>query len=208
MPIIRDDITQGTDEWFKSRLGRVSASHADDLLTATGKKPAPNKIQTYMYTLAGEIISGSREDSFKSSHMDEGNRRESESREMYSFISGNDVKEVGLVYLDVKEKVSCSPDGLIFKDDKLVKGLELKNPKMSTHIEYLLKKKCPTKYLPQVQSSMYICDVDEWDFMSFYPGLAPLIVTVKRNPEWIVPFQIELRSFLNKLDETVNKLRR
>lgn len=206
MAIILDYIEQGTEWWHKARIGRVTASKASMILSATGKVSTQQK--TYMYQLAGEILSGAREETFKSWDMENGNLREEGSRDLYSFETGNDVKEVGIVYKDTDGKVSCSPDGLIYEDDKLIKGLELKNPKMATHVGYLLGNKIPTTYIPQVQSSMYICELDEWDFVSCYTGLDPLIINVKRDDEWINKFHEELHKFLEKLDGVVNKLRR
>jgi hypothetical protein len=206
MPIILDHIEQGSDEWYNARLGRATASNAGKILLSTGKIPYAQRT-TYMHTIIAEILSGEKEDSFKSFDMEEGNRRESESRDMYSFITGNEVKEVGIVYQDETGKVSCSPDGLIYDGDKLIKGLELKNPKRSTHVGYMIGNKCPTKYVPQVQASMYMCEVDEWDFCSYVPGLSPLILTVKRDNEWIDKFDHELKKFLEKLKDTLLKLR-
>lgn len=199
MEIIKD-IQQRSDEWFKLKKGRVSASHAKDILSMTG---ATGSQKNYMLTLAGEILGG-KKDNFESHDMKRGTELEAEAREQYEWKSGNKVEEVALIFKDNKKRILCSPDGLII-DNKT--GYEVKCPKMHTHVEYLLKKRVPPVYFPQVQSSMYVTGFDKWVFMSYYPGLDPLIITVERDNEWIDKFHDELQSFLKRLDETLLKLR-
>jgi len=199
MEIIRD-INQRDPEWFKLKNGRVSASHAKDILSMTG---ATGSQKNYMLSLAGEVLGGEK-DHFESHDMKRGTELESDAREQYEWKSGNKVEEVALIFKDKDKRVLCSPDGIMMD---IGTGFEVKCPKMHTHVEYLLKKRVPPVYFPQVQSSMYVTGFDKWVFMSYYPGLDPLIITVKRDNEWIEKFEVELKKFLKKLDETINKLR-
>jgi len=73
-------------------------------------------------------------------------------------------------------------------------GLEIKCPMLKTHLKYFLDKKLPTEYFCQVQGSMYITGFDTWDFMSYFPGLKPFIITVERN-----------EGFISKLDEALDE---
>ena len=110
---------------------------------------------------------------------------------------------VGLCYLDEHRNFSCSPDGLVGEDG----GLEIKCPLIHTHVEYLLDGKLPTKYVQQVQGSMLISGRKWWDFMSYYPGLKPLVVRVERDEKFIAKLKDELNKFCFELKAIVQKLK-
>src|SRR5262249_4377321 len=96
---------------------------------------------------------------------------EPEARRYYEFETGSDVREVGFCMSDCG-RFGCSPDGLVGDDG----GLELKHPKAATQIKYLDAGVVPPKYLPQVHFSLFVTRREWWDFMSYYPGLRPLLV--------------------------------
>ena len=202
--IIEWDIEQGTDEWFQARLGRVSASCFDVLFTPTGKPSTGAKIENYANKLIAEHLTGKREESYKSEAMERGNELEAEARLWYEMATNSDVSTCGLVYADDEKTVSCSPDGLI-KGDKL-KGLEIKCPLAHTHVKYLMKGILPNQYIPQLQGSMLVCDCAEWDFLSYHPDLKPLLITVKRDDEWIDNFKPILTKFVERVKAGVEQL--
>ena len=191
---------QGTDEWLSERAGKVTASCFGNILTGTGKKST--KRRGYLLTLAGEILAGKPETTFKSEWMQRGNDLEDSSRTTYEFITGNTVEQVGMVYLNEEKAVSCSPDGLIGDNG----GYETKCPKMSTHVDYLLHGKCPTQYIPQVQGCLWVTGREWWDFMSFHPDLKPLIVRVERDEKYISLLEELVEEFVAELKATVKKL--
>ena len=199
MKIIKG-IEQGTNAWLDARAGLISASNADVLLTPTGKTATGAKVDTFLNKMIAERIMGkSAESSFKSEAMQRGIELEDQARSWYEMATGADVVEVGLVK---QNDYSCSPDGLIMDGDKITKGLEIKCPLAHTHVGYLRANRLPTAYIPQVQSSMFVCDVQEWDFMSYHPDIEPLLLTVKRDDEWIESFISVGEEFLFKmLDE-------
>ena len=200
MPIIIDSYNQGDPEWFKARLGNPGASNASKIITTNGK---PSKqADDFMYQLAGEIITGTHEDGFQSQAMLRGLEGESEARELFSFIKDIEVRKVALVYKDEQKKFHCSPDGLMEGA-----GLELKCPMMKTQVKYLLQNKLPTEYFGQVQMSMYICGFEHWFFMSYYPGLEPLILEVSRDEPFISALAKELDKFIDELVKTIRKLK-
>ncbi|MDX9896336.1 MAG: YqaJ viral recombinase family protein [Desulfofustis sp.] len=171
MAIIVTDLEQGTPEWFAARAGIPTASSFDLILTAKGE---PSKSQEkYAHTLAGERVLGYPEESYSSDHMERGKLLEDEARELYEFLTGNTVTQVGLIYLDDRS-AACSPDGLVGDDG----GLEIKCPKLSTHVGYLLEDRLPADYHRQVQGSLFVSGRQWWDFMSYYPGMRPLVVRV------------------------------
>ena len=135
---------------------------------------------------------------FQTPWMERGTEMEEEARNWYVFESGREVEQVGFVMGD---GAGCSPDGLC--EDR---GIEVKCPKPATHVGYLLKGKLPTTYIPQVQGSMWVCELDQWDFISYCPGLPPLLVTVERDAGYIQSLADRVNWFNEKLADKRAKL--
>lgn len=199
--IILKDLEQGSQEWLDEKLGKPSASHAKEILTITGKKSASR--EGYLYTLADEIVSGVREESYKNQYMDVGNEREDESRSCFEVIQGVNVDQVGVIYPDEDRKYLCSPDGIVNNEF----GVELKNVKGSTQVKYLLKGKVPTEYAPQIQMSLLVTGFKFWYFCSYKPGLKPLILKVERDEKYISDLKVELDLFCEDLKAVVEKIK-
>jgi len=192
---------QQSPEWFAARLGIPTASSFDKIITSKGD---PSKQVTgYLYTLAAERLSGIREDSFSSAAMEEGVRREEESRLVYSMLNETEVLQVGFC-LEDSGRWGCSPDGLV-GDDGLV---EFKNPTGKVAVEYLLGNKLPTKYFTQIQGQMFVTGRGFVDFVSYFPGLRQLVVRVERDEGFIKALEVELIKFSEKLDEVCREIKR
>lgn len=191
---------QRSPQWFQERLGKPSSSRFGEILTSTGEISKQRK--GYLYDLAAQIISGQSPETYISSAMEEGIRREEESRTLYEMIYGVEVKQVGMIFPDDDKKYLCSPDGL--RADNI--GLELKNVLPKTQVEYLLSKKLPSVYVPQVQGSMLVTGFKQWHFMSYCPALPPLILEIERDEKWIEKCDKELKAFNQELEEMVKRL--
>ena len=195
--LITLDCEQGSEEWLKARLGIPTATGFENIVTATGKKS--NGQIKYMAELIEESILGLQDNTFKSNFMERGNQLEPLARSAYEFITGNDVIQVGGVYLDEHKEVMVSPDGLI---PELKKGLELKCPKMSTHIRYLLEGGVPAEYIVQVQAGLWVTGYDTWDFVSYCPEYQKQTIylyTAKRDEVLMKAFDKLIPQFLNTL---------
>lgn len=106
---------------------------------------------------------------------------------MYEERTGHHVSEVGFI-TDDKERFGCSPDGLISLDsigpeftDAIHHGVEIKCPIPETHMKWLLAGGLPEEHKCQVHGSMAVTGLSRWDFVSYCPGLPPLIVRVERD---------------------------
>ena len=195
--LITLDCEQGSEEWLKARLGIPTATGFENIVTATGKKSS-GQIK-YMAELIEESILGLQDNTFRSNFMERGNQLEPLARSAYEFITGNDVIQVGGVYLDEHKEVMVSPDGLI---PELKKGLELKCPKMSTHIRYLLEGGVPAEYIVQVQANLWVTGYDTWDFVSYCPEYQKQTIylfTAKRDEVLMKAFDKLIPQFLNTL---------
>ena len=194
------DVEQGSDEWFEARVGIPSASAFDKLITSKGALSTSR--QKLLYKLAGERVLGEKEDGYTNGAMQRGIELEPEARALFELITGLEVKEVGLCYYDERKDRSCSPDGIIPISHENGQGLEIKCPELQTHVEYLLGKKLPTKYLQQVQGSLYITGLERWHFFSYHPGMKPFHIVVERDEIWIAKLSKALDDFVDELDET------
>lgn len=192
------DCAQGSDEWKNARLGIPTASQFNRILTAGGK---PSEQATaYMAELIAEKITGQPQDGFVSEDMQRGIELEPQARAAYEFESGNAVEQIGGVYLDEHKTVMCSPDGLM---PELKKGLEIKCPKLATHIRYILDGQLPAAYKLQVQGALWITGYDTWDFVSYHPDYTPCptwILTVPRDEKTIALLDKHIRAFAEKLE--------
>ena len=172
------DCEQGSAEWFRGRLGIPTASGFDKIISSTGK--ASTQANGYMHKLLAEWLTGKSEDGYTNDSMERGKELEAAAREFYAFTHDVEVQQVGLVYRDENKLVACSPDGLTEPA-----GLEIKCPLAHTHVSYLLANKVPSKYIPQIQGSMWVTGRQYWDFMSHHPDMHPLIIRVARDEKYI-----------------------
>lgn len=196
------DCEQGSAEWFEARFGCVTASRFNDILTPTGKPTTGERRVKYMNSLLADWLSKSYHDSYESEWMRRGTELEPEARDLYGMIKDVEPEQIGLVYLDDRKLVGCSPDAFVGKD-----GLwENKTPAPYNHIGYLLGGKMPTPYIPQVQGQMWVCERDWADFMSYCPGIKPLIVRVYRDEKYIKALSDEIEKFVEEMLEKREKL--
>ena len=195
--LITLDCEQGSEEWLKARLGIPTATGFENIVTATGKKSSAQI--KYMAELIEESIIGLQDESFKSRFMERGNQLEPLARSAYEFLTGNAVKQVCGVYLNEKKELMVSPDGLI---PELKKGLEIKCPKMSTHIQYIINGCVPSEYVIQVQANLWVTGYKTWDFVSYCPEYQKqpfYLFTVERDEKLMAAFDKEIPAFIKTL---------
>jgi hypothetical protein len=175
---------QYSDEWWEVRLGLPTASCADKIVTPTGKLSTQAK--PYMYSLIADSLGLGEPPMEPTEWMLRGTELEPEARSFYEFETGQVVTEVGFITND-DSTAGCSPDGLIdspVPDDGnshpiTQTGWEVKCPKASTQIGYLINGGLPPYYKPQIAFSMAVTGLNQWVFMAYHPDLAPLIVLVE-----------------------------
>ncbi|WP_044470499.1 YqaJ viral recombinase family protein [Mannheimia massilioguelmaensis] len=200
--LITLDCEQGTTEWLTARLGIPTATGISNIVTPNGKKSGA--WTDYLAELVAESIEGLDENSFKSSDMQRGNLLESQARMAYEFETDCDVVQVGGVYLNADKNLMISPDGLI---PELKKGLEIKCPKMKTHIKYLIEGGVPNEYIIQVQSALWVTGYETWDFVSYCPEYQKqtlYIYTAQRDEKLMKAFDEYIPQFIKTLKALKN----
>jgi predicted phage-related endonuclease len=196
-----EDVEQGSDAWAALRTGLPSASCFDKIITSKGAQSKQAK--KYLYQLAGERLLGYSPESYQNDTMLRGQEVEAEARASYELITDAEVRQVGFCFNDERKRWGCSPDGIIGEDG----GLEIKCPTLPVAVEYIDKGVLPTTYVQQVQGSMLVTGRAWWDFMSYYPGLQPLIIRVERDDKLIAILEATLETFCVQLDEMVERLK-
>ena len=199
--MIRVDCEQGGEQWHLERLGRPSASRFGEIVTTKGE---PSKqAEKYLYALAGERIVGVAPESYQNAAMVRGLELEPEARQVYELLHDVEVEQVGTCYPDEQKRYGASPDGLVGEDGLL----EIKAPSLPVAVEYLMAGKCPTKYICQVQGQLLVTGRAWCDFLSYFPGLTPLVVRVERDDKLIAALKVALEEFCDKLDAVTEELR-
>ena len=196
---------QGTTEWFEARLGKVTASRVVDVIAQT-KSGYSTSRANYMAQLVVERITGKVEESYSNSAMAWGTEHEPMARAEYEILRGVMVNEIGFVPHPTIENSGASPDGLVGD-----KGLiEIKCPNTATHIETLLTRDIPKKYMCQMYWQM-ACTGREWcDFVSYDPRMPDhlklCIITVPYNAELIRELESEIGKGWGEGDRKVERL--
>lgn len=193
------DIEQGTPEWFAARAGIPTASNFDKIITYDGK-PSKQR-QKYLYQLAGERITGRKEETYQNGAMLRGVELEAEARSLYEMLYNVTIEQVGFCLSD--KGYGCSPDGLISNNA----GIEIKCPMIHIHVEYLLSCNMPTTYWQQVQGNLLITGREHWVFMSYYPGIKPVIMHIPRDETYLELMAKELDAFCKELNEVTERIR-
>ena len=196
------DCEQRDQAWFDAKAGIPSTSQFGEIITPGG---APSKQATkYLYTLAGERLIGKRSESYQNAAMLRGSEMEAEARKFYEFVNKDvEVQQVGLCFADEQKRFCTSPDGLVGEDGLL----EIKCPTLPVAVEYLLNGTLPNIYLPQCQGQLFVSGRKWVDFLSYYPGLKPLILRVPRDNVFISKLQRPLDDFCDELDAVTDRLR-
>lgn len=205
------ELVQGTQEWLAVRCGKVTASRVADVVAKTKSGPSASRMN-YMAELIAERLTGLPAERFTNTAMAWGTEKEPDARAAYEFYRGETVKEVGFVLHPGIDDSGASPDGLVGNDGQV----EIKCPNTATHLETLLGKMVPSKYVNQMQWQM-ACTGRHWcDFVSYDPRLPEhMRLFVKRIPRDegrikeleadIVEFLREIAAKLSELNNTYNQ---
>ena len=199
--IIYDQIVQMSPEWFALKSGVPSASKADKILTPTGKLSSQSVM--YMNELLAEMAGYGDEPFEPNEWMLRGIEMEPEARAFFEFETGRTVAQVAWITND-EGTAGCSPDGITGVRTAQA-GFEVKCPKASTHIGYLRNGELPPKYAPQIHWSMAITGLQDWYFMSYFPGLDPLIVLVSAD-DYTTKVKVAIDEFTKTLSSEAERL--
>ncbi len=195
------DCKQHTTEWAQARLGVITASEADALITPTFKVSEGKGVETYLYKKLSERLLGYAVDGGGTFEMDQGNIVESIARPWFAFTYDVNVKTPGLCLTD-DGRCGASPDGML--DDG--SGLEIKSPQGPTHLKYYFKGELPPEHRVQVHFSMFVTGAPYWKFVSFHRVLPPLVLRIERDEKIIATIGEAVAAFGKEFDAKHDKI--
>jgi putative phage-type endonuclease len=193
-----ENIIQGSDEWLRLRLGKVTASRVADVLAKTKTGVSASR-GNYLIELALQRVTGVIEPSFMNDAMQWGKDNEQTARTAFEVAHNVFVDQVAFVDHPTIKDFGCSPDGVI--GDSLI---EIKSPYQSAvHWSYF-KDGCPSKYYTQIQAQMSCTGAKSVWFVSFDPRMPTrsqlYIEEVLREEEFIKRMEEEVVKFLNEVE--------
>ncbi len=196
------NVTQGSGEWLALRLGVVTASEVDALVTPLWKQRSGEGYQTYLCKKVCEKVLGFAPDAANTWQMEHGSIMEHEAIPWFEFTHDTKVDRVGFITSD-DSRSGCSPDGLIGQDG----GIEVKVPSPATHLKYILNGELPADYRAQVHFSMYVTGRKWWKFLSYNRQFPPLLLTVERDEKIIALFDAAMDLFNKYFDDAFSAIK-
>lgn len=168
------DVEQHSDEWFKLKLGVLSASSMKLIVTPTLKTASNDKERSHLYQLCAERITGFMDESFQSSDMLRGWNDEQLAKAIYSEKYAP-VKDCGFVTNDKYGfLLGWSPDGLVDIDG----CIEVKSRRQKFQIETILSKRVPEEFVLQIQTGLLVSERKWCDFISYSGGLPMMTIRI------------------------------
>ena len=193
-------VDQGSYDWFKMRLGVVSASNCNKIFGKGLTRKA------YMNELIGEICTGLPQDEISAKAMQWGKDNEPTARDLYNVLGfGGVAEELPFIYADDNMRAGCSPDGIDGKS-----GVEIKCPfTTKVHIDFLRDGTIKKEYHDQMQFSMWVSGLYQWNFVSFDPRMMRKnieVVTVLRNEKRIQEIAQAHAEFVGEMDRALEQI--
>lgn len=188
------DVTQGSEEWFAERRGLLTGSKYAKCITPKTGKLSASHLQVVAECVAEPLDPDSN--TFSTYWVDRGILMEEEARNWYEFDQDVEVDLIGLVRGE--GNLAFSPDGFVGGAGMV----EFKCPKPSTHIKYLMDGGLPDEYKAQVHGGLVVCEREWCDFVSYCPGIKPLVVRVEPDE-----FTEQVAEVLSIVSEKIDEVR-
>ena len=198
-------IEQNTPEWHQARCGSLGASAVHEALAKTktgwGAGRANAKARIVL-----ERLTGTPQESFTNAAMQWGHDQEDNAANAYAFLTGNSVEVCGIYKHPSIEGTHASPDRLVGEEGLV----EIKCPNSATHLDTLLSKKVPAKYITQMQWQMAVTGRKWCDFVSYDPRFPEnhqvFIQRVERDDERIAELEKDVAEFLAEVEADLKAL--
>lgn len=193
------DVIQNSPEWLALRAGKVTASRVADVIAKTKSGWGASRAN-YAAELIAERLTGKPAEGFTNAAMQWGTEKEPEARLAYEFQTDREVALVGFVEHPIIAMSGASPDGLVAADGLV----EIKCPNTATHLDTILTRRVPEKYVTQMQWQMACTGRDWCDFVSYDPRLPDnmrlFVSRVPRSAETIAELEKHVSEFITEID--------
>lgn len=201
-------VEQGTDEWHRLRAGKLTASDFHIVCKRLKNGEFSKAAKDLATKKALERIAGTSLDAYDSDTyaMRRGRELEVVARSLYMIKEGVDVKEVGIA---INGNLGASPDGVV--GDNGDKGLEIKCFYDAEKVYSIIVDRDIGDVIYQVQGSMLVTGMNEWDFVLYVPsleaaGLDYTRLSFKRDDELIAKMQESFDEFETLVSELQQRI--
>lgn len=192
---------QSSPEWFACRMGIPTASMFATVMAKGKDGGASVTRKTYLYKLAGEIVTGEPSENYSNEHMERGKAMEAEARDLYAFMTDLIPQQVGFIRNGGK---GCSPDSLIGNSGVL----EVKSKLPHLTIECLLRDEFPAEHKAQCQGALWVTEREWVDIAVYWKGLPLFIKRAGRDEAYIQKLSAAVDEFNDELASIVERVKR
>jgi len=203
------ELIQGSDEWFKARLGVITASRLGDVMRKTKWGESTYKERLRLELAIERITGKSASNVVMNKAMHDGIEREPDARTLFEAATGKEVALCGSFDHPTIPNTSASPDGLIRGENAT---LEIKCPTHTTHAKNLMSDAMPKNYIYQVQHQIQCTESDYAYFASYHPDFPPKLrlkwVRVERDDSVLESLNKEIRIFDASIEDLITKIKK
>jgi hypothetical protein len=200
------DVEQRSPDWYALRLGRLTGSCADAMLSAApkGKSESAAKRNLRVSLAIERITKEPDEETFTSRDVKRGETMEPDARRAYEAATGRLLSTVGFLAHPAL-LTGCSPDAL-YRDEGVI---DFKCPRPGNHLEYL-RGDFPLEYRRQLTHNLWITGAQWAEFVSYCPKFPePLRLCIQRMDRTsvdLVAYEQTVKDFLAQVDIEVQAI--
>jgi putative phage-type endonuclease len=182
---MRHNLIQGSEVWLNFRRLRIGASDVPIIMKESHFCTPTRLWEEKLELVPPRVVTDS---------MREGTRIEPIALFIYNNITGRDLKPAVLTH-EFHDFMMASFDGISDLEDRAV---EIKKASSKDH-SLAMMGEVPRHYYGQLQQQMYVSGLKEIDYMSFVSEDVYVVVTVKRDDDYIETMVKECIEFMDCL---------
>jgi YqaJ-like viral recombinase domain len=194
------NVAQGSDEWYRLRIGRPTASNFHRIVTPKGE-PSKQAVP-YLYRLVAErLLNETLDDDLGFvKYVRDGQEREPQAVALFNFTNEVQLEPGGFVTTN-DGRLGASPDRVL---KGMKEGVEVKCPAPQTQLRYLLDGP-GDDYRAQVQGQMLVGEFQAMHFYSFHPQMPPYHKITLPDRHYQAALRSALSAFCDALDATYER---
>lgn len=193
----KNNIQQGTDEWYHIRKGKITGT------TLKAIMGTPKARQEAIYEIIAERLIVGVENGDYENPMERGSRLEPEAIAQFEFQTGLKVDTTGFCESDVNHLIAQSPDGLIGETE----AIEVKCPGGKNYVKAWITNQIPEEYAWQVAQYFIVNEkLEKLYFVLYHPDISvhPMHIMEITRAELEKEINVALNAqhkFLEEVDE-------
>lgn len=197
---------QNNGAWHNARTGKLTASRMAAAMSYLKNGQDSEARKKLKVEILAERLTGNIVPKFINEAMQWGLDHEPLAKDRFEQQTGFFIDDVGFVDHPEIDNLGCSPDGYI-SNGYLI---EIKCPTTVTHLSYLINKKIPEEYKPQLCLQSLVTGKRDITFLSFDPRMPEkqqlFMIDYQPTAEELDKVKTEAIKFLNEVDELFLKI--